>query len=88
MNPVVAADDESYERAAMITWLSQHGAVPPTSGLTLKNTDLVPNHALRSTIDRRNQCRVAHLLISRTPRVHEINCFMHIMYVRCLVPES
>lgn len=53
VGPVVAADGACYERAAMRAWLSQHGAVSPTTGLALEHTDLVPNLALRSYIDWR-----------------------------------
>lgn len=50
MDPVVAADGECYERAAILTWLSQHGAISPITGLALEHTDLVPNLTLRSYI--------------------------------------
>lgn len=47
---LVAADGESYERAAIFTWLSQHEAVSPTTGLALEHTKLVSNLALRNYI--------------------------------------
>ena len=52
MDPVVAADGESYERAAMEAWLADHGAVSPVTGAPLENTDLVPNHSLRNIMQR------------------------------------
>lgn len=53
IDPVVAADGESYERVAIEAWLTTNGAVSPTTGLALDTCDLVPNHALRSTISSR-----------------------------------
>lgn len=50
VDPVVAADGESYERAAIEQWLLQHGAVSPATGVALDTTDLVSNYALRSTL--------------------------------------
>ncbi len=50
MDPVVAADGESYERAAIEAWLSEHGAVSPATGMPLQHTALVPNHSLRSLL--------------------------------------
>lgn len=50
VDPVAAADGESYEKAAIEQWLSEHGAVSPTTGAALEHTDLVPNLALRSTL--------------------------------------
>lgn len=49
VDPVVVSDDE---HATIKKWLSQHGAVSPTTGATLDNTDLVPNIALRSTLEQ------------------------------------
>ena len=53
VDPVVAADGESYERAAMEAWLRDRGAVSPATSLPLESTALVPNHALRNTIQGR-----------------------------------
>ena len=53
VDPVVATDRESYERAAMEAWLRDCGAVSPATGLPLESTALVPNHALRNTIQIR-----------------------------------
>ncbi len=48
MDPVVAADGYSYERAAIQSWLADRGAVSPATGALLPNASLTPNHALRS----------------------------------------
>ena len=50
VDPVVAADGKSYERAATQSWLSQHGAVSPTTGQALDHCDLLPttHYAARS----------------------------------------
>lgn len=48
VDPVVAADGNSYERVAIQSWLLDRGAVSPTTGATLPHTGLTPNHALRS----------------------------------------
>jgi len=50
-DPVVAADGESYERSACEAGLAHHGAVSPLTGAALEHTTVVPNHALRNTID-------------------------------------
>ena len=52
IEPVVAADGESYERSAMEAWLAERGAVSPATGAPLLHTQLVPNHTLRSTLAR------------------------------------
>ncbi len=52
VDPVVAADGESYEREAMEAWLAERGAVSPATGAPLLHTHLLPNHTLRSTLRR------------------------------------
>ncbi len=52
IEPVVAADGESYERSAIEAWLAERGAISPATGVPLLHTQLVPNHALRSTLAR------------------------------------
>jgi len=47
VDPVICADGHSYERAAIQTWLAEHGTSPMT-GAPLNHTMLLPNHALRN----------------------------------------
>ena len=48
-DPVVAADGQSYERAAIARWLANHESSPAT-GARLPNRELTPNVALRKAI--------------------------------------
>ena len=48
-DPVVCADGHSYERKAIETWLEEHSTSPAT-GAHLPNKTLLPNHALRNSI--------------------------------------
>ncbi len=52
VDPVVAADGESYERSALEAWLADKGPVSPATGGPLEHTLLLPNHALRGTLER------------------------------------
>ncbi|EPS70423.1 hypothetical protein M569_04335 [Genlisea aurea] len=49
-DPVVAADGFTYESEALKGWLESGHDTSPMTNLKLPNTDLVPNHALRSAI--------------------------------------
>ncbi|XP_059312636.1 U-box domain-containing protein 33-like isoform X2 [Lycium ferocissimum] len=49
-DPVVAADGFTYEAEALRGWLDSGHETSPMTNLTLSNTNLVPNHALRSAI--------------------------------------
>merc|ERR1711964_519514 len=49
-NPVVTADGQSYERAAIEEWLQAHNTSPMTN-LPLANETLIPNIQLRCTIE-------------------------------------
>ena len=48
-DPVIAEDGHSYERSAITEWL-QHNNTSPKTNLRLRSTNLVPNIALRNTI--------------------------------------
>ena len=50
MDPVVAADGESYERGAIEAWLADRGAVSPATGQPLPSRHLTPNHSLRNLL--------------------------------------
>ena len=49
LDPLVAADGHSYERAALVRWLAKKKTSPVT-GAPLAHLLLTPNHALRNTI--------------------------------------
>ncbi|XP_071688668.1 U-box domain-containing protein 33-like [Rutidosis leptorrhynchoides] len=49
-DPVVAADGFTYEAEAIKGWLDSGHNTSPMTNLELANTNLVPNHALRSAI--------------------------------------
>jgi hypothetical protein len=48
-DPVICADGHTFEREAITQWLANHNTNPVT-GLPLRNTNLIPNLALRSMI--------------------------------------
>ena len=49
-DPVVAADGDSYERTVVEAWLSERRTISAVTGAPLQQTDLVPNHSLRSLL--------------------------------------
>jgi len=52
IDPVVCADGHSYERATIQRWFdSSTNLASPLAGAPLANRNLVPNHALRASID-------------------------------------
>ncbi|CAN0126679.1 unnamed protein product [Ascophyllum nodosum] len=50
IDPVVCEDGHSYERGALEAWFSNH-RTSPMSNTPLKSTRVVPNHALRNSIE-------------------------------------
>ena len=52
MDPVVAADGNSYERAALEAWFAAGNTVSPSTGAPLSHKTLLPNWALKCLIDR------------------------------------
>ena len=48
-DPVIASDGHSYERSAITHWFEQ-STISPKTGAHLYSTDLIPNIALRNTI--------------------------------------
>ncbi|KAL1515189.1 hypothetical protein AB1Y20_004250 [Prymnesium parvum] len=50
IDPVFAADGQTYERVAIEGWLQAHGTSPIT-GAVLPHKELVSNYSMRSTID-------------------------------------
>ena len=49
VDPVIAADGHTYERAAMAEWL-QHRKTSPVTGNKLPHARLVPNFAVKAMI--------------------------------------
>lgn len=68
-DPVVCADGHTYERSAIEAWLHVHGSnsTSPVTGLPLAHTHLVPNFALRSSID--DFIKVRDALVAPPPPV-------------------
>ena len=50
VDPVVAADGHSYERAAILKWFERGTTRSPVTGATLSHTRVLSNHTLRCTI--------------------------------------
>ena len=48
-DPVFTSDGQTYERSAIVRWLSTSEKSPLTNNY-LANTTLIPNHALRKRI--------------------------------------
>lgn len=51
LDPVVAADGHSYERAAIERWFALGHRTSPRTNEALRVQDLLPNHALRASIE-------------------------------------
>jgi hypothetical protein len=49
-DPVIAADGNTYERAAIEQWLSTGAGTSPTTNEPLDNLTLIPNHMARRLI--------------------------------------
>ena len=47
----MCSDGHTYSRAAITAWLDANGAVSPLSSQPLAHPELIPNHALRNTIE-------------------------------------
>jgi hypothetical protein len=50
LDPVMAPDGFTYERAAIEDWLSVHGTSPVTLASPFPITDLVPNLTMRAAM--------------------------------------
>ncbi len=60
VEPVIAADGHTYERAALQEWLLQH-VTSPVTGDFLAHMRIVPNVLIRSAIEtNRAGCSGAH----------------------------
>ena len=67
-DPVSTADGHTYERAAIARWFAQGKTTSPNTGAALKHQNLIPNIALRQTIEEwadKNNAR--HLLVPPPP---------------------
>lgn len=47
----MASDGFTYERKALLKWLDRSD-ISPATGLVLDNANVIPNHALRNTIQK------------------------------------
>lgn len=68
-DPVVAADGHTYERSAISEWYKSSD-MSPLTGLPVESRALIPNHALRKTIDEycvNRPDRIAQREASRKP---------------------
>ena len=54
-DPVLCADGQSYERAAIAAWLAAHGTSPVTGAPV--DRDLTPNFTLRSILRARSSAQ-------------------------------
>ena len=53
VDPVILVGDQhTYERSAIEVWLAAGNHVSVVTGQPLSSKDVVPNHALRSLIER------------------------------------
>jgi U-box domain len=50
-DPVMCSDGHTYSRAAITAWLDANGAISPLTSQPLARAELIPNHALRNTIE-------------------------------------
>ena len=50
-DPVMCSDGHTYSRAAITAWLGANGAISPMTSQPLARIELIPNHALRNTIE-------------------------------------
>lgn len=50
-NPVIASDGFTYERKEIQDWFKRSD-MSPITGIRLKNRDLIPNIALKNTIEQ------------------------------------
>ena len=50
-DPVSTADGHTYERAAIARWFADGNATSPNTGAALEHCNLIPNIALRQTIE-------------------------------------
>ena len=50
-DPAIASDGFTYEKTAILEWFTKSDHSPLTN-LRLPNTNLIPNHALRRTIEQ------------------------------------
>jgi len=56
--PVICADGHTYEKHSIQMWLQSHSRSPKTNQ-ELPSTELIPNHALRNTIEAVMKCKCA-----------------------------
>lgn len=55
MDPVIASDGHTYERAAIVDWISR-GKSSPMTNEPLRNKVLITNHTVRGTTEALRNC--------------------------------
>ena len=55
LDPVIAADGHTYERAALQGWLTDHGNFSPVTGQPLQHARMVDNVLIRSAISKHRE---------------------------------
>ena len=66
LDPVIAADGQTYERAAIEHWLRSHGT-SPLSGQRLEHMRLTANHLVRRLCAVEREKLAAHVTASSAP---------------------
>jgi U-box domain len=59
----MCSDGYTYSRAAITRWLDANGPISPMTSQPLARFELIPNHALRNTIEamlQRQACRTGN----------------------------
>ena len=60
-DPVTCCDGHSYERTAIAAWLSENSTSPKTN-LPLLSKNIIPNHALRNSIETLKSLKEARIV--------------------------
>ena len=60
VDPVIAADGFTYERAALESWLARGKSASPMTGAPLPTLWLTPNLAVRAAVDILKQSTRVH----------------------------
>ena len=73
IDPVIAADDYSYEKESILKWFESNNTSPVTHA-TIQNTTLRPNYTLKLVIDEHQQRQQTHGTVTQPEQtVNKIN---------------
>ena len=87
-DPVIAVDGHTYERQAIQQWFSNGKSTSPVTNLPLRDTTLIPNIALRQTIESSAKARstcVSRLTFFGTNE--SIDAGMAIKIIKSIIPD-